>query len=49
MAFRAVESLVDHVTGIRQRIDDLPIQVLVVFDNEYSHGITGRSLTRREI
>ncbi len=40
MPFLAVEGLVDDIAGIGQRLDDLAVQVLVILDDEYPHGIT---------
>ena len=39
MPFLAVERLVDDIAGIDQRVGDLPVQVLVILDDEYAHGI----------
>ena len=38
LAFLAVERLVDRVAGVLQRGHDLPVEVLVVLDDEQSHA-----------
>ena len=38
VALLAVESLVDGIAGVLQRGHDLAVEVLVVFDDEQSHG-----------
>ena len=39
MAFLAVIGAVDHIARIGKRIRQLPVQVLVILDDEYAHGI----------
>jgi hypothetical protein len=40
MAFLAIESAIDDIAGIHQRIGDLAVQVLVILDDEYAHSLS---------
>src|SRR5690606_24621000 len=35
----AVESAIDHISGTGQRFRNLPIQILVILDDEYAHSV----------
>jgi hypothetical protein len=39
MAFFAIESAIDDVTGIHQRVTDLAVQVIVILNDEYAHPL----------
>jgi hypothetical protein len=38
MALLAVEGTIDDIAGIDQRVGNLPVEILVIFDNEYAHA-----------
>jgi hypothetical protein len=35
----AIKSLIDHITAFPQRLSELAIEILVIFDNKYAHGL----------
>jgi hypothetical protein len=37
MALLAIESLVDNITRLFQRIRQLPIEILIILDHQYAH------------
>nr|WP_245260548.1 hypothetical protein [Mesorhizobium sp. L2C054A000] len=41
MPLLAVIGAVDDIAGIDQRVGQLPVEILVIFDDEYAHDRSG--------